>query len=112
MNRYIIPLLLALLGSSCVTAQDLRDVASQVDRIEIAAADSTKTDAEVKDEIAQAHAAIEEIAADVEERTKGAITSLGAGTEGGLIGIASALALNFYRNSTRRKNVVMKDHPA
>ena len=102
-------LTLPLLAASCVTSGDIRAVADEVARIEYALADETKTTQEVSAEVAASRAAIAEIAEEVETRTTGMIEGIDKGTQGGLIGIASMIGLHLYRNSSRKKTVVMKD---
>lgn len=101
-------LIVPLLAASCVTPGDMRVIADQMEMVEASLADESKTTEEVADDLALAKEAIRAVAADVEERTEGFIEGVGSTGESGLIGLASMAALHFYRNSTRKKTVVMK----
>ena len=105
-------LLVPLLAASCVTSADIRAVADQLDRVEVAAADESKSAEEVSAEVKAAQEAIRDIAAEVEDRTTGFIDGIDKGTQGGVIGIASMIGLHLYRNASRKKTVVMKDGAA
>lgn len=97
--------ILCLLLCSCVTGDDMRAVAGRLDAFEAVLNDETATVAEVKAAQAEAAQGIREIATTVEERTTGVINGMGQGAEGGLIGIGAAIALNLYRNNTRKKDL-------
>ena len=101
---YLFALLLPL-AASCVTSDDLRQVAFQVESVEKALADETKTVEEVSAEAAAAKAAIREVAEQVEDRTEGFINGVSQGTEGGILGLLGVLGLHMYRNRTRKKDL-------
>lgn len=96
---------LPLLCVSCVTAEDLRKVSVEVNNLEDVLNDKSKTLDEQADAIGVAHEAIEDIAADVTERTKGWVEGISNNAEGGLVGIAAAVALNMIRNRTRKRDL-------
>lgn len=108
-HKIVSPLLLSawciVAGTACVTGADLRAVADQVDNVQRVAADQGATDKELQAAVAEAKSNIEAIADDVEKRTETTISGLSQASEGGLVGIASALALHLYRNRTRRNDL-------
>lgn len=98
-------LLLLLLAPACVTAQDIRDVADSVGRLEAVAADTSKTTSEVQAQVAATKADIEVVAERVEDETEGFFDTL-ASAEGGVAGalsLAAMVALNAYRTKTRKQ---------
>lgn len=103
MNRLAL-LVLLLISSACVTAQDLRDVADSVERMENAMDDVTASPEEVQAAIAQAKTEIVAKAEEIEGRTDGFIDTL-TSAEGGVAGVvslAAIAALNAWRNRQRK----------
>ncbi len=96
-------LLLTLLFASCVTAQDLRDVADSVERMETTLDDTTSSPEEVQLAIATAKTEIVAKAEEIEERSEGFLETLGS-AEGGVAGVlslAAMTALHLFRNRQR-----------
>lgn len=102
----LLPIVLALLVTTagCVTAADLRAVADSVERLETVVDDETASPADVNAALATAKAEIAEVADAVEERSEGfldALTSPNEGGVAGLVSLAAAVGLHFYRNRQR-----------
>jgi plasmid stabilization system protein ParE len=119
MKNILISALCLLSLTACITSGDLRALADVQEtyhqKTEAALekiADSTATKeqvdeakGEIKDASTEFKEAVEAIAKEVEERTEATLTGLPESAEGGLVGILAAVALNFYRNSTRKKDL-------
>lgn len=102
MRLYVIAL--ASLGlASCVTSGDIRDIANQIENVERVANDNTATADQVELAVQNAATSIEAIAQRVDERTEGFIEGVGQTGEAGILSMAAAAGLHFYRNSRRRK---------
>lgn len=115
----IIAIALALCVSSCVTSSDIRAIADAQEKYEVAtqvalekiqSKTATKEDIkEAKEELKDASEdfseAVEAVAKVVEQRTADTITGLPESAEGGLVGILAALAVNYYRSRTRRRDL-------
>lgn len=110
---------LSLLFAACVTSADIRAVADAQSRYEqktVEALDKMADRTATKDDVAQAKEevreaskefaeAVEAVAEAVEQRTQDTLTGLPESAEGGLVGILAALAVNYYRTQTRRKDL-------
>lgn len=110
---------LSLLLAACVTSADIRAVADAQSRYEqktVEALDKMADRTATKDDVAQAKEevreaskefaeAVEAVAEAVEQRTQDTLTGLPESAEGGLVGILAALAVNYYRTQTRRKDL-------
>ena len=121
---------LSLLLAACVTSADIRAVADAQAKYEqktvealekISDQTATKDDvAEAKEEVREASKefaeAVEAVAEAVEQRTSDTLTGLPESAEGGLVGILAALALNYYRSQTRKKDLAVVEekvkHPS
>lgn len=103
MKPQLLALLLLLCTTACVTAGDLRAVADSVGRLQDSLRDETKTTAELRASITQTKTEIQAVATNVEARSDDFLGAL-TGTEGGvsgIISIAAALGLNYWRNRQR-----------
>lgn len=119
MKNLFIVLVCFVAATSCVTPGDLRSLAMAQEKFEETTAaslekiaDKTATKEQVasaKEDIEEAslkfRESVEEIAAAVEERTTETLSGLPESAEGGIVGILAALAVNFYRSRTRRKEL-------
>ncbi len=119
MKNLIVSLCAAFALSSCVTSSDIRAIADAQEKYErttqaaiekISSFTATKEDVkEAKEEIKEASEdftkAVDAVAKVVEQRTADTLTGLPESAEGGLVGILAALAVNFYRSRTRRKEI-------
>lgn len=121
MKQLILSVVLLSGFTSCVTSGDIRAVADAQAKYEqktvaalekLADETATKDDvAEAKEEVREASKefaeAVEAVAEAVEQRTSDTLTGLPESAEGGLVGILAALALNYYRSQTRKKDLAV-----
>lgn len=118
--KTLITCLLALLAlPSCVTSADLHALAVAQEKYERSTqtslekiANQTATREQVmvaREELMDASKdfkeAVEQVAKEVETRTAETLTGLPESAEGGIVGILAALAVNFYRSRTRRRDL-------
>jgi len=89
-------------SAGCVTSGDLRELSDAQAKYEAVLEDESKNVDEVALAARELRNKIEVVAAAAEQRTEDTITGLGTSAEGGLVGVAAALALNWYRNSKRK----------
>lgn len=102
--KYLIPLL--LLTASCVTSQDLQRVTDSVAELETVLDDPLATQDDVKAAIDEAKEEIGAVKEEVEDRTSGAVDSLGeVGGVAGVVTTVGLLLLNQLRNGTRKKDL-------
>lgn len=106
-------ILCALALSSCLTTADLRLVEESLTRLDEKVSSKAPAE-EVRAEIAKTKAEVKAVADNADARNDGfwdSLCSLPGGGVAGAISAAAMLALNVYRNRTRRRDLVAVNAP-
>jgi hypothetical protein len=103
--RYLLALILAVPFVGCVSAETMRNLQADLTLLsQTSIAQEADLDGRLEDYAAEIGAAADQAEAAAEMAKQAAATGMTIGETGGIAGIAM-LALQFYRQSTRRKEM-------